>query len=492
MNDLDKRLIFARNKIVTIRLELLDSLYQVVEELQGKAVQFSIETAGDSDIRRTASLTLALDDEEAGKDVSKKVWLDNMVRAYVKIEDADTEESKEYLVGSFLFVDRNYQYDATTQKLSLSLADLMASSTSARGNQIDYDTIVPAGSNMRNALISTVGLFSPFKRYNVPEFEDTVYYDVEVGRGSYGHDILAGLLAMHPTYEQFYSQEGVYTVQPIPTKIEDEVEADTDIMDNALIADGGSDTLSDIANVISIWGKEIEPDYVATSCVTEGNAYVLDFSSELTALEVNARYSFTPTTDSVAGQMIKIQNLKAYPIYNQAGDGTETAVTAKEMGANRNYAVQYAGEKFYLMGETFIHVIAKEVNEEPTEEEKDKQREDDGCRDIVWVVNPDSPYAVDKIGEIKKTLIDGEYADIYTTQLAYERAKYELWKRTRKQNKVTLNALLIPTLDVNTKIAYTSTSSGEREEYLVQSISADYVTFTMELTAVRFYPYYPF
>ena len=493
MTDKDIRLIFARNKQITIRLELLNDHYQVVEEMQGKAVQFPVNISGTSDIRATASLRLIVEDGEMADGISKKIWLDNMIRAWAMLKDMDTDESEEYLIGSFLFTENTYSYDATTQELSLSLVDMMASSTSARGSQIGYDTLVPAGSNMRNALIATVAEFSNFKRYDVPEFEDPVYYDVEAQRGSYGHTILSGLMAMHPTYQMFYNKEGVFTVQPIPTKIEDPVEVSAEVMDMALIAERKSDNLSDVANVIEIWGKEIEPDYVATTCVTDGDTYKLTIEAELESLVVNTRYSFTPTTNNVDGQKIQINELEILPIYNQAGDGTEAVITADEIKADRNYVVEYAGNsKFILMGESVIHVIAKEVQAEPSEEEKEAQRKRDGCEDIVWVVNPDSRYAVEVIGEVKRVPMDAEYSDIYTTQLAFERAKYDLWKKTRQQDTVTLQCLLIPTLDVNTKIAYTSSAPNECVECLVQSISADYANGIMTVTGTRFYPYYPF
>lgn len=493
MTEKDARLLFAPNKRITIKLELLDSYYQVIENLQGKATQFSMNVSSDSDIRRTASITLMVEEAEMAQGISKKVWLDNMVRAYALIEDVEEGESEEYLIGSFLFTESAYSYDATTQELSLNLVDMMASATSARGSQIGYDLLIPYGSNMRGALISTVARFSNFKRYDVPEFEDAVYYDVEVPRGSYGHTALTALMAMYPTYQMFYDREGVFVVSPIPTKIEDPVEIDADIMDNILIAEKKNESMTDVANVIEIWGDELEPDYVATECVRNGRDYNLTIPAEIESLEVNSIYSFTPDENNLEGQRISVNGKISIPVYIHSGDGTETPISADAIKKDINYCVQYAGnDKFYFMGESLIHVIAKEVLEEPSEEEKERQRNLDGCEDIIWVVNPLSKYAIEKLGEIKRVYSDGDYVDIYTTQLGFERAKYELWKKTRQQDTVTLQTLLIPTLDVNMKIAYTSSDSQERAEYLVKSFSGDFVNGVMTIEATRFYPYYPF
>ena len=188
------------------------------------------------------------------------------------------------------------------------------------------------------------------------------------------------------------------------------------------------------------------------------------------------------------------QNLHPQKLHLRiAGDGKETAIAANVISKDINYCVQYAGgDKFHFIGESLIHVIAKEVKEEPSDEEKERQRNFDGCKDIIWIVNPESRYATEKIGEIKRVLYGGEYDDIYTTQLGFERAKFELWKKTRQQDSVSLRTLLIPTLDVNTKIAYTSTDSNQRTQYLVKSFSGDFVNGVMTIEATRFYDQYPF
>ena len=118
-------------------------------------------------------------------------------------------------------------------------------------------------------------------------------------------------------------------------------------------------------------------------------------------------------------------------------------------------------------------------------------RNENDCRTIGYVVNPDSPYTVDKIGEIRQVLTGGEYDDITTSQLALERASYENWKKTRLNDGVTLTAVLIPFMEVNKKIEYTSPRTGEKRAYLVKQITMDFASSTMTLELSRFYPYYP-
>ena len=111
---------------------------------------------------------------------------------------------------------------------------------------------------------------------------------------------------------------------------------------------------------------------------------------------------------------------------------------------------------------------------------------------IAYIVNPDSPFCVEKIGEIRRVCSGGEFDNIYTTQLALERASYENWTTTRFTDSISLTCVAVPWLDVNEKIAYTSPMTGEVITCLIEHIELNLAEFTMELRLQRFYPYYPF
>jgi hypothetical protein len=69
--------------------------------------------------------------------------------------------------------------------------------------------------------------------------------------------------------------------------------------------------------------------------------------------------------------------------------------------------------------------MAKEVKIEPTLEEKEQDKENESCDNILYVVNPDSPYTIEDIGEWRQVLSGDEYENIYSDELAVERAEYE-------------------------------------------------------------------
>lgn len=102
--------------------------------------------------------------------------------------------------------------------------------------------------------------------------------------------------------------------------------------------------------------------------------------------------------------------------------------------------------------------------------------------------NPESPFYTEKdIGEIHLVLKDGEYNNIYTDQLALERARYELYLHCRMQDTIDLTMVPIYWLDVNRKIYINS--AGVNAAYITKSIQMDLSpTGSMQVSAIKFYP----
>lgn len=102
--------------------------------------------------------------------------------------------------------------------------------------------------------------------------------------------------------------------------------------------------------------------------------------------------------------------------------------------------------------------------------------------------NPESPFYTEKdIGEIHLVLKDGEYNNIYTDQLALERARYELYLHCRMQDTIDLTMVPIYWLDVNRKIYINSV--GINAAYITKSIQIDLSpTGLMQVNAIKFYP----
>ena len=125
-------------------------------------------------------------------------------------------------------------------------------------------------------------------------------------------------------------------------------------------------------------------------------------------------------------------------------------------------------------------------------EEKENDYKIKGTKNIIYTVNPDSPFCREYIGERVQSLSGGDCDDIDSEQKVKERAEYENWRSSRTAYTTTLNCLYVPFLYGNEKIGYKLKSTGEKKEWIVKSINGSWIKQEMTLTLSEFYPLYPF
>lgn len=200
--------------------------------------------------------------------------------------------------------------------------------------------------------------------------------------------------------------------------------------------------------------------------ISNNETYIVSDSS-ITKYNNGMEYTFrTPTKgcETVYTPYFQINNLKKIPIYNTVKLRNDTTYTIQYKEADTDEAI------FEFMGEVTPYAQIKEEN-------------------------PQSPFYVGgTIGEINIVLSGGEYDNIYTSDLAYERAKWELYNRCRLQDSVSINCIPIYWLDVNWLISITLPNKFGEEEtnlYIVKNINiANGVGGTMSVTLMQYYPYY--
>ena len=91
-------------------------------------------------------------------------------------------------------------------------------------------------------------------------------------------------------------------------------------------------------------------------------------------------------------------------------------------------------------------------------------------------------------------LSGGDYDNIYTSELAQERADWELYTRCKIQDSVTLTCVPIYWLDVNWLVEITlpnKQGTEVTEQYLIKSINTTLdISGTQSITMMKYYPLY--
>ena len=111
--------------------------------------------------------------------------------------------------------------------------------------------------------------------------------------------------------------------------------------------------------------------------------------------------------------------------------------------------------------------------------------------------NPSSPFYVgdpigsSSVGRIRIVLYGGEYDNIYSDDLAQQRADFEIYQRSRLNDSISMEIIPIPWMDANIVISHRFGQKQEPSKYIVKSFSVDYATGgTMTINAITWYPYY--
>lgn len=450
-----------------IRLELLNYQYQTVNTLEGVATEGSIIIDANSDIRRTASLTLVVTNSNFDVKSGGQIFLDKFIRINIGTQILRAQKIEWTNCGLYIIDAPNYEYNATTNTLTLSLLDLMAKLTGVRNGYLKgLPTIFKAGENIRQAIIDTLAL-GGFTKYVVEEAPSpsTIPIDLEFSQGSTIYDLLCGLRDIYPFYEIFFDINGVFYYKQMPTGDDDPVLIDDTLWRNIVSAETIDVDFQSVKNAIEVYGRTHDPAHFSTETTISGSTINLTIA-DVSEYTEGMIYGFTLNDNTGYTNMsLKINNLATYPI--RLDGGTIPAEIVAETG-EVYFCVQFKGTYWNWLG----HLQAYGYTEDD---------------------NPDSPFYVNgTVGKILIPLYDGDYANCLSDDLAQQRAEYELWLRTNMNNSVSLTCLPVPWIDVNVLISYTPQRQTEPELYIIKSINLGLSPKdNMRIDMIKFYPQYP-
>ena len=263
-----------------------------------------------------------------------------------------------------------------------------------------------------------------------------------------------------------------------------------------------------VRNICEVWGQVIETDFYNEECTYINNIYSSTieeyeegyYNGDTIALKI-------PSVNQEAAKL-KINEYEAIPILNEAN---EEPLKANELKENEVYAFKIKKKRVegkdeinaYLLGQWQVHAInvltngkksGKFVTSSDGEEyelySKEYFQKFYNCERVDMTIVQDSPFVVEKLGEILDVKVSGEFDNITSNDLAAERAKWENWKNCRLTDNITITTALLPFLDVNKKVSYRRSDSDREYQYIISSVSHDFSGYTTTITMYRFYPLY--
>ena len=448
-----------------IKLELLNYQFQTVGSLEGVCVSGSITIDANSDVRRTGSVALVVNNSSFNVEAGGQIWLDKYIRVWVGTMSFASGQVEYINCGIFIIDAPTYQFDPSTNTLTLSLLDLMAKLTGVRNGYLPgVPTVLSAGENIRQAIIDTLAL-GGFTKYVVEEAPSpgTIPNDLEFSQGATVYDLLSGLATIYPDYEMYFNTDGTFYYKPIPTGQNDPVLVDDTIWTNIVTSEQIDVDFQNVKNVIEVYGRTHDPAHFSTETTVTSSGAISLTIADVTKYTENMVYGFTLTDNpGYTSPTLKINNLTSYPIL--MSDGKTAAEIVAEEG-EIYYCVEFKGTYWNWLGHLQAYGYA----------------EDD---------NPQSPFYVNgTVGKIRLPLFDGDYANCISDDLAKQRADFELWMHTNMNNTIQLTCVPVYWLDVNILVEYTDNQSKTTNQYIIKSINYGLApTDNMTVTMIKFYP----
>jgi len=453
--------LLQQQRILHIKVNLLNFQFLTVNELSGLVLNPpQIDINANSDIRRTCDIEMVVKERLYDIEVGGQIFIDKFVQVYFGIEDIrNSNEIVWFNQGIYLINAPSVQYNATTNTLSFQGVDLMAKLTGMRNGYLEgIPSVIPKDSVIRDVIISTLAL-GGFNKYiiNIKDTDTKTPYEIKLDIGATVYDILAKLKEIYSAYQMYFDIDGVFHYEPYPTDENAPILIDNSMWDRLYISHTNAVDFEQVKNVVEVLGKSYDIQHYGATTTVSGSEYTTNIAS-LSALSNDILIGFTAPS-VVVNPTLKINNFTAYPIVNE--DGTSAVIPE----ANKYYVVQYKDSKYIFMGYQQVRATAKDEN-------------------------PDSPFYVNgTTGEIRIVLSGGEFDNIPSNKLALDRAKYEIYMRSRVNDSLIIETIPIYFADVYQLISFKFPDDVETYLYMIQSIST---SDTQTITCSRFYPLYPF
>lgn len=210
---------------IDCKIAVLDFDYALLDELSGITTSISMSVDADSDIRRTADISIVLKDDLSVSpsqsfywQAGNKYWFDKYVQIYTSIKDVRTDEYVWVNQGIYCINAPSISYDATSNNLSFQAVDLMSKLTGMRNGQMEGMTYtVASGSSIKGAVegILLEQGFTQYILYDAPE--PNVPQDISIDAGGTAYDLLCQLRDINSNWEMFFDVDGVFHWQQIPS-----------------------------------------------------------------------------------------------------------------------------------------------------------------------------------------------------------------------------------------------------------------------------------
>ena len=481
----DKKLITQKILELRFKMEVYDENNHVLDTLEGGIVGGSLSINAESDVRRTFNVDIIPNRQfDIRIKENNLIWINRKVKLYIGINDKLRNEYIWYPQGVYVFTSTSITYDTTTNKVSVSCSDMVAKLDGTKNGQLgqqiikfpSYEEDETTGeiikyNYLRDQIITTlnqlgkitdyniddVGEYKGMSQYNedwekyreeskVPVKDGTLMetwnatpYDQEFNSGCSVWSILATFRDLYPNYEMFFDENGTFVCQMIPSCYEDDIILDNNYLQKIYINENTSIDLMTVRNMCEVWGESIETDFYCDSSTYSNNVYSCTIEGYEEKYYNGDSIGLKIFNTNEKDPQLNINDFGNIGIYD---DNTEKPLDANRLEPNEVYVFKIRKKyvdgtdviRAYLLGHYQAHGMNVLTDGSTGEDftttngvtvkrySLDYFKEVYACEDVEFTIIEDSPYTIQKLGEILDVKTGGEYENITSTSLALHRS----------------------------------------------------------------------
>lgn len=521
----DKDLLLQNSIDYQYRFYVIDKSKRILDEIDGIISIGTHSIESDSENRRTVSINIYLDNY---KSIETKInsWIGYDFQFKIGIYDIRDNKYIWYDCGCYEITDANTLYDAINNSLSLSLSDWYTYINGLRNGQIGgapiillpnedesgniitiRDTVISLLKNetdIKEYIVDDIGQFYGMPQNNedylnyrkINPLWNQLPYDLEYNAGCSVGDIFSEIKNLYPNCQMYFDIYGIFCFDMIPSCENDSVIIDNDFLQQ-IIVDTNSEnvtySIGTIKNVTEVFGVDYEVDRFSTTSTFINNTYNISLENyeQYNSSDIIA---FTAISSNASITNLQINSLSTIPLYKEY---TNEYINTGSITSNNVYVIQIrkvnGNYVAYFLGQYQPHALCVLTsNECDTKYTKNYFAEKYNCNvnNIIFRVEPDSPFTIQKIGEVLDVKTGDEFDNILSDSVALENAIYFNKQSSTVNDTVTIITKMIPFLDVNIKVRYKKQQDDSEHEYIIKSISHNIEACTSQITMYRFYPLY--
>lgn len=457
---------------IYVKVELLNRHDKVIDSLEGNLISDAYSQDRESIQRRSYSCTLQVTDSSFRIGAGKKIWFDKRIRPYYGIKSLRSGEITWYLLGTYAYSDVGFRYDQSTRQLSLTCPDLMSLYDGTLNGEAGGLTIL-SGEDIRASIITTLkdaGITS----YLVADIGKEIPYDLEFDTGSTYADIWEKLRDLYDAWEFFFDESGTFIWRKVPSGLDEPVVLNDSLMQLITADENTSAGFGGIYNVTEVYGRVLELEkndrYADTSSYTS-NVYHITLDGYTSWADVGhlTKIGIKIAADNQGNPRFSINNYSSLAIC----DGDGLPLKADTMKAGCAYVFRFRRLAESADGQPYALYLLGQYQ----------------CRGVYEETSDQCPFSVGHIGRIVRSVQSDSLSD---DAACYNQAEYLTYQTTAMMDTVTLTTQVIPWLEVNQKIEYTSRLSGEKSQYIIKNFSWSTGDGTMSLVLYKFLEDYSF